>query len=76
MARFKRLCVDVDDWGVVVGGSCEYYDDSQVPHVATAVLSGPQVDGKSRERVLAELDALGWPQESLPLLWPTDTVRR
>jgi len=76
MARFRRLCVDIDDWGVVVGGSAEYYDDSQAPHVATAVLTDSDVSSRSRYAVLDILDQLGWPQEALAFPWPPDIPSR
>jgi hypothetical protein len=70
MPRFRRLCLDIDDWNVAVGGSVEYYDDTQNGATACAVLEVPKELGLSQEQVLQQLRDLGWPQEALPFNWP------
>lgn len=70
MGKFRRLCLDLDDWNVVLGGSVEYYDDTQVGHTATVVAMVDHKSPPSQEEMLTTLRGLGWPQESLAFTWP------
>lgn len=67
--RWRRLCVDVDDDGQVIGGSIEHYRDTQLDPNCTVVFARQVWFGRSPiELVVAELD-LGWPQPELPFVY-------
>lgn len=66
--RWRRLCVDVDDGGNVLGGSVELYDDSQSGANAVLVASGGECNGHSPATLLAYLyEHYRHLQEVLPL---------
>lgn len=64
--RWRRLCVDVDDDGTVLGASIEHFEDRTIGPDAVVVLEGAFWRGKTPEAVLQKELDLGWPQPGLP----------
>lgn len=64
--RWRRLCVDVDDDGTVLGASIEHYEDRGVGPDTVVVLARSFWRGKSPQDVLEDEIEVGWPQGSLP----------
>lgn len=70
MARWRRVCIDLDDSDCPIGGSIEYYSDSRMDAEAVLVLAQGEWLGRSSREMLDHLVDLGWSQMSLPLDWP------
>jgi hypothetical protein len=66
VARFRRLCVDLDAWNVVVGASVEFYDDTELKAQAVTVCAPMELAGRGRHEMLEYLEMLGWYQPGLP----------
>jgi hypothetical protein len=66
MTRFRRVCVDVEDDGLVVGCSVEFHPE--FPPGFEAVWVGAPADyaGCSPEEVVTDLVGRGWHQPTLP----------
>ena len=66
MARFRRLCVDVQDGGRVVGASVEFFSGERRDHEAVWVDGRTDYTGATVSSVVDELHDLGWLQPRLP----------
>lgn len=64
MARWRRLCIDVDDDLEVLGASIEWYSDRKTGPDEIGVLARSDWNRHTVEEVLEELCAAGWNQLS------------
>jgi len=66
--RFRRLCVDVEDDGLVVGCSVEFHPE--FPPGFSAVWVGAPADyaGGTVSEIVEDLLARGWHQPTLPFV--------
>ena len=64
---WRRLCVDVDGDGTVVGGSVEIYTDETARADCVLVMEPGWADGLSPDRALELLLRDGWLQPPLPM---------
>jgi hypothetical protein len=55
MAGWRRLCIDVDDSGRVLGASIEHYDDRKVDPRSIGVLARREWDGVEPQELLERL---------------------
>lgn len=64
--RWRRVCVDVDDAGEVLGASVELYDDSTEGANVVCVAAPGEVEGKNPALVFKHVyDRMDWPQMAL-----------
>lgn len=66
MARWRRICIDLDDYDCPIGGSIEHYGDSRLDPESITVLARGEWNGRSPEELLENLVALGWSRTVLP----------
>jgi hypothetical protein len=66
MARFRRLCVDVEDDGLVVGCSVEFHPEFPPGFEAVWVGAPDDYAGCTIAEVLEDLSHRGWHQPTLP----------
>jgi hypothetical protein len=82
--KWRRLCVDLDVSGRVLGGSVEEYGGEEGSAFCIHVLALGETEGLQAHRVLDSLIALGWYQDELPfpdgrptvVAWDPDDVDR
>jgi hypothetical protein len=63
---FRRLCIDVDHDGTVIGASVEFYSDRTLDMGDLLVMEPGWVDGLDPEQACKRLLADGWIQPPLP----------
>jgi hypothetical protein len=71
--RWRRLCIDVDEYGEVIGGSVEYYSDRTVSADHVLVLSQSDWKGRLPGMVLYYEMTLDWPDSQLPFTFSRGT---
>lgn len=64
---WRRLCVDVDVDGTLLGASVEIYSDSQLVKDVVLVMEDGWVDHKTLTEAISELEATGFLQPPLRL---------
>jgi hypothetical protein len=68
MTRWRRLCIDLDDYDCPIGGSVEYYSDSKLDPERITVLSRFEWNGRTPAELLEHLVDLGFAQQEFD--WP------
>ena len=63
---FRRLCIDVDHDGTVIGASVEFFSDQRVERTDVLVMEPGWVDGLSPAEALDGVLRDGWIQPPLP----------
>jgi hypothetical protein len=66
MTRWRRLCLDLDDYDCPIGGSIEFYSDSKLDADRITVLSRGEWHVRTPTELLEHLLDLGWTQPILP----------
>jgi hypothetical protein len=66
--RWRRLCVDVDNDGTVIGGSVEFYDDAQAGRITKLVVPSRDWERAEPHELLDVLLASTWHQPTLPFV--------
>jgi len=64
--KWRRLCVDLDVSGSVIGASCEEYGGEPAGAYCIHVLALGETEGHDRHAVLDLLAGLAWYQDELP----------
>ena len=72
--RWRRLCVDTDVSGAVIGASLEEYQSGATEAVCIRVLAMGEAEGNDAHRVLDILAGLTWYQDELPFSNPVGQV--
>lgn len=65
---WRRLCIDVDDDGTVIGGSVEFYSDRDLHQDSVLVMEPGWADGRTVIDAALSLEVDGWLQPPLRLL--------
>lgn len=62
---WRRLCLDLDEDGTLIGASVEFYDDSTVSKNAVLVMEPGWAESRTYEQACADLLTTGTFQPSL-----------
>lgn len=66
--RWRRLCVDIDNDGSVIGGSVEFYDDTKRGDIAKIVVPRRDWECAEPHQLFSTLLASSWHQPTLPFM--------
>jgi hypothetical protein len=70
VARFRRLCIDVEDDDRVIGASVEFFSGERRDREAVWVDGRADFGGRVSHEVLDDLISKGWIQPSFPFWEP------
>lgn len=65
---WRRLCIDVDADGTIIGGSVEIYSDEQLTRDAVLVMEPGWADAHTLVTAVQDLEANGWLQPPLRIV--------
>lgn len=65
---WRRLCVDVDADGAILGASVEIYSDQKLEKDSVLVMEPGWVDHKTLVQCIEDLEREGWMQPPLRLV--------
>ena len=65
---WRRLCVDVDEDGAILGASVEFFSDQKLEQDSVLVMEPGWVDHKTLTEVIVDLEVEGWIQPPLRLI--------